>query len=81
MKIYKENINSKTVIVIGAGISGLEAARKLQTNGYNVTVLEAKDYIGGRIKAENFNGIKLEMGASWVHGQIGNPVGRIIKKH
>ena len=80
MKIYKENINSKTVIVIGAGISGLKAATKLQINGYNVTVLEAKDYIGGRIKAENFNGIKLEMGSSWIHGNIGNPIAKIIKK-
>jgi len=66
--------------VIGAGISGLSAAKSLKTKGYNVTVLEAKNYIGGRIKTHDFNGIKLEMGASWVHGQIGNPVGKIVKK-
>lgn len=70
----------KTIVVIGAGISGLSAAKKLKTKGYNVTILEAKDYIGGRIKAHDFNGIKLEMGASWVHGPIGNPVGKIVKK-
>ena len=53
-------INIKTIIVIGAGISGLSAAKNLKIKGYNVTVLEAKDYIGGRIKTQNFNGIKLE---------------------
>ena len=80
MKNFKENINSKTVIVIGAGISGLAAARKLQKNGFNVSVIEAKNYIGGRIKTDVFNGIKLEMGSTWIHGQIDNPVGDIIKK-
>ena len=82
MKVFQKSINSKVknVIIIGAGISGLAAARKLQKNGFNVTILEAKNYIGGRIKADVFNGIKLEMGASWVHGQIDNPVGDIVKK-
>ncbi len=38
------------VIIIGAGISGISAARKLvNTGGYDVTVLEARDRTGGRI--------------------------------
>ena len=37
------------VLVIGAGISGLAAAKNLNDSGYDVTVLEAKDRIGGRL--------------------------------
>lgn len=79
MKFNKNNKN-KSVIVIGAGISGLSAAKYLQKRNFNVTVIEAKNYVGGRIKADIFDGIKLEMGASWIHGNIDNPVADIIKK-
>jgi len=37
------------VIVIGAGLSGLVAARELETRGRSVLVLEARDRIGGRV--------------------------------
>ena len=37
------------VIVIGAGIAGLAVARKLTTKGFQVTILEARNRIGGRI--------------------------------
>ena len=36
------------VIVIGAGVSGLSAARLLHQNGFDVLVLEAQDRVGGR---------------------------------
>jgi phytoene dehydrogenase-like protein len=38
------------VIVVGAGISGIAAATTLSRNGYTVTLLEAGDYIGGRVR-------------------------------
>lgn len=75
----KANKNKK-VIIIGAGISGLAAGKYLKSRNYNVNIIEAKNYIGGRIKTDIFNGKKLEMGASWVHGSINNPVGNIVKK-
>src|SRR5690606_11061275 len=40
---------AETVIVIGAGLSGLNSALLLEEQGYEVTVLEAKNRVGGRI--------------------------------
>jgi monoamine oxidase len=40
--------NGKTVVVLGAGIAGLVSAYELQQAGYNVTVLEARNRVGGR---------------------------------
>ena len=40
----------KTAIVIGAGIGGIAAALRLSKKGYQVTVFEANDYPGGKLK-------------------------------
>lgn len=71
-----ENIqpNGKTVIVIGAGISGLAAAKKLQQKGFTVIVLESQDKIGGRMRTDRSLGIAFDEGASWIHGPNGNPI-------
>jgi monoamine oxidase len=57
-----------SVIVIGAGASGMGAAKELKTQGCNVTVLEARNRTGGRINTENMGANKVDMGASWIHG-------------
>lgn len=58
------------VIVIGAGIAGLYAAKKLIENGVQVTILEAGDYAGGRIrKLSGFADFDIELGAEEVHGK------------
>jgi monoamine oxidase len=77
---YKNNMNNNNIIIIGAGISGLSAARNLRDRGFEVTVLEAKGYVGGRIKTETIGGEKFELGASWIHGDKNNPVADILKQ-
>jgi monoamine oxidase len=66
--------NGKKVIIIGAGISGLGAAKKLKEKGFNVTVLEAQDKVGGRLRTNRTLGIGFDEGASWIHGINGNPI-------
>ena len=68
------NPNGKTVLIIGAGISGLAAAKKLKDKGFTVIVLEAQEKIGGRLRTDRSMGIAFDEGASWIHGPNGNPI-------
>src|SRR6476661_2046259 len=58
----------KTCVVIGAGLAGLAAAYKLKNAGWKVTILEARDRIGGRVFSHNDqqSGLICELGAEWV---------------
>jgi len=72
--------NVRKVLVIGAGISGLAAAKELVDAGCEVTVLEARSRLGGRIWTSNqWNKIPLDMGASWIHGTVGNPITQLAR--
>jgi len=56
---------SKKVVVIGSGFSGLSAACFLAQQGYDVTVLEKNDSIGGRARKFSADGFTFDMGPSW----------------
>ena len=62
------------VVVVGAGMAGLVAARLLHDSGFAVTVLEARDRVGGRTWTDASLGAPLDLGGSWVHGVDGNPL-------
>jgi hypothetical protein len=49
-------------IVVGAGLAGLAAARQLSIHGVDVTVLEAADSVGGRIRTDLVDGYQLDRG-------------------
>jgi monoamine oxidase len=68
------------VIIIGAGISGLAAARTLADKNINVMILEARNRIGGRMWTDSSLGVPLDLGASWIHGINGNPIAELAKK-
>ncbi|GCE44935.1 amine oxidase [Rhodococcus wratislaviensis] len=55
------------VVVVGAGISGLVAARELSRAGLRVIVLEARPRLGGRVWTDHRLGRDLEIGGTWVH--------------
>jgi monoamine oxidase len=58
------------VVVIGAGASGLAAARQLVEDGFDVVVVEARDRIGGRIftHRDSSTPVPIELGAEFIHG-------------
>ncbi|KAH9627702.1 hypothetical protein HF086_016856 [Spodoptera exigua] len=62
------------VIIIGAGVSGLAAARQLQSFGCEVVILEGRDRVGGRIVTYRKGPYVADLGAMVVTGLGGNPV-------
>lgn len=69
-----------SVTVVGAGAAGLACARDLVDSGFEVTLVEGRDRIGGRLWTEEIDGMPAEMGASWIHGQRGNVLSELADR-
>jgi monoamine oxidase len=66
------------VIVVGAGVAGLSAADAARHCGADVVVLEARDRIGGRTWTAPLGSGSIDLGASWVHSPVGNPIAEAL---
>ncbi|EDW59713.2 peroxisomal N(1)-acetyl-spermine/spermidine oxidase [Drosophila virilis] len=71
------------VLIIGAGMAGLSAANHLLQNGCDdFLIVEARGRVGGRIVSIPLgNNQKVELGANWIHGVLGNPIFEIAVQH
>ncbi|NMF56481.1 flavin monoamine oxidase family protein [Pseudanabaena yagii] len=76
----KESEDEQQIIVIGAGIAGIAAAKKLQSQGYRVIILEGRDRIGGRMWTDDSLGVPLDLGAAWIHTVDDNPISPLVKQ-
>jgi monoamine oxidase len=72
--------DTKSILIVGAGMAGLAAARSLADAGWPVRVIEARDRIGGRVYTNRDWGVPLEMGASWIHGTTNDPMMELARK-
>ena len=74
---------NQSVVIVGAGVAGLAAARELRASGFDdVVLLEARDRIGGRIWTDTIGGgIAIDLGASWIQGVDGNPISAIAREN
>lgn len=71
----KSKQNHHKVIIIGGGVAGLSAANNLTSNGItDYKLLEARNRIGGRIISIEMGSQRIELGANWIHGVLGNPI-------
>ncbi|XP_042494517.1 protein FLOWERING LOCUS D-like [Macadamia integrifolia] len=72
------------VIVIGAGLAGLAAARQLMAFGFKVVILEGRKRAGGRVYTKKMEGANksaaAELGGSVLTGTLGNPLGILAKQ-
>ncbi len=69
------------VVVVGAGLAGLAAARRLAAGGHEVTVVEARDRVGGRTEGLVLDdGTPFELGGQWLgegHARMYELVGEL----
>lgn len=72
MQMIKSTLmKNKSVIIIGAGLAGLSAGYELQKAGWQVTVLEARDRVGGRVQTLR----------TFKHGLVAEGGGEFIEEH
>ncbi|XP_070578791.1 uncharacterized protein [Ptychodera flava] len=72
------------VLILGAGMSGIAAAKTLADSGVDdFLILEGDSDIGGRVKSTSFGGQLIELGANWVHfgNSSDNPIWQLKEKY
>ena len=72
---------SESVIIIGAGMAGIAAARALKERGFRVLVLEGRQRIGGRVLTDRSLGAPIDLGASHIHGGLRNPITLLAREY
>ena len=70
-----------TVVVVGGGIAGLDAARLLGADGFDVTVVEAANRWGGKLAPVVLNGVRLDAGAESILARRPEGVGQEESRH
>ncbi len=73
--------SGQDIVVIGAGMAGIAAAHRLKMAGCNVSILEARDRIGGRIWTDSSLGLPVDLGAGWIHKATGNPLTTLAESY
>jgi D-arabinose 1-dehydrogenase-like Zn-dependent alcohol dehydrogenase len=74
-KMSEDTPRKTHVGIVGAGISGLRCADVLLRHGFEVTIIEGRDRVGGRIHQETLsNGYSVDLGPNFIHGTEDNPI-------
>jgi monoamine oxidase len=66
--------------IVGGGAAGISAGREAKKRGLNAIILEASDRIGGRVHSIDWQGHKLDLGATWIHSAGRNPLARLAEQ-
>ncbi|KAK7241041.1 amine oxidase [Aureococcus anophagefferens] len=67
--------------VIGAGFAGLGAAQRLTERGCAVTILEARDRVGGRAETRAVGDHGIDLGPMWLHGVRRHPLRPYVERY
>jgi oxygen-dependent protoporphyrinogen oxidase len=59
-------MNARRVVVIGGGVAGVAAARRLSQRSFDVVLIEQGKYLGGRVRSPTMSGVTIEAGAQFV---------------